>query len=318
MRKKTIPKTEKIDGLALMLAFGAALAAAIPLRTVQLFTNIEDYTGFFKHENWTVGVMYAVLAVAAAALLLLPTFSAKIPASRPVVRKSIPMGIASLLFAVGLAYDVLFCVLKIFRLFETVTFADSQSVYALLFTNGLLAMLLQAVCGAGACVFMVLFALSYLGRSAVYTRHKLLAITPLFWTMFRMVLRFMTKISFTVVSELLIELAMLAFMMLFFMSFARICAQVTQKGEMRNAVRCGLPAAFFALLIGITRWICIASGHTEFLADGFGFSPVEIGFGLFAAVYVFVHMRYGRPASEDDAPAADAGSIEDADMSAGE
>lgn len=318
MQKKSIPKTEKINGLALLLAFGVSLAVAIPLRSVQLFTNIEEHTGFFKQENWTVGVMYAVLAVAAAALLLLPSFSAKIPASRPVVRKNLPMGVASLLFAAGLAYDVLFGILKIFRLFETMTFADAQSLYAVLFTNGLLAMLLQAVCGVGACVFMVLFALSFLGRAAVYTRYKLLAIAPLFWAMFRMILRFMTKISFTVVSELLIELAMLAFMMLFFMSFARICAQVTQKGEMRNVVRYGLPAAFFALLIGITRWICTISGRAQSLTDGFPFSPVEIGFGLFAATYIFVHMRYGLPASEDDAPTVDAGSIEDADMSAGE
>ncbi len=302
MQKKSIPKTEKINGLVLLLVFGAVLVAAVPLRTVQLFTNVEEHTGFFIHENWTVGVMYAVLAVAAAALFLLPMFSARIPASRPVVRKNLPMAVTSFLFAAGLAYDVLLCILKISRLFAAMTFAEAQGLYTLLFSNGLLAMLLQAVCGAAACVFMVLFAFAYLGRAPVYAQHKLLALTPLLWTLFRMVLRFMTKISFTVVSELLIELAMLAFMMLFFMSFARICAQITQKGEMRNAVRCGLPAAFLALLIGITRWICTISGHSALLADGFAFSPVELGFGLFAIVYIFVHMRYGRPASEDDLP----------------
>ena len=224
MQKKSIPKTEKINGLVLLLVFGAALVAAVPLRTVQLFTNIEEHTGFFIHENWTVGVMYAILAITAAALFLLPVFSARIPASRPVVRKNLPMAVTSFLFAAGLAYDVLLCILKISRLFAAMTLVEAQGLYTLLFSNGLLAMLLQAVCGAAACVFMVLFAFAYLGRAPVYAQHKLLALTPLLWTLFRMVLRFMTKISFTVVSELLIELAMLAFMMLFFMSFARICA----------------------------------------------------------------------------------------------
>ena len=176
-----------------------------------------------------------------------------------------------------------------------------------MFTDGMFAQLLQALCGMAACIYIVLVALSYAGEKATYCDYRFLAIMPLFWALFRMVSRFMTKISFTMVSELLLELLMLAFMLLFLMSFARVSAQVNQKGEMKKIVRYGMPAAFLALLIGITRLACTVGGRADLLADGFQFSLADIGFGAFAVAYIFTHMRYGRPASEDDLlPDADA------------
>lgn len=296
MQKKTGLKTEKINSLVLMLVLGAALLAAVPLRMVQLFTNIEQNTGFFIANDWTVAVIYTVLALAALVLVLLPVFSAKLPASRPVVRQDRCLALAAFVFAAGLAYDVILTVLKAVNVFSDV----SGTAFTLLFTEGVFAMLLQALCGAAACVYMILFALSYIHGDAHFSEYKLLAIMPLFWTLFRMIGRFMTKISFTMVSELLIELVMLAFMLLFLMSFARVSAQVSQKGEMQKAIRYGLPAAFFALLIGITRLICTVVGKSALLADGFAFSLGDLGFGIFAVAYIVTYMRYGRPASEDD------------------
>ncbi len=295
-------KTEKINSLVLKLALGAALLAAVPLRTVQLFTNIEPNTGFFEANDWTVAVMYTVLVLAALVLVLLPVFSAKLPASRPVVQQNRGLALAAFVFAAGLAYDVIFTVLKA----ANVISAASGTAFTLLFTEGVFAMLLQALCGAAACVYMVMFALSYVNGNAHFSEYKLPAIMPLFWALFRIVGRFMTKISFTMVSELLMELAMLAFMLLFLLSFARVSAQVGQKGEMQKAIRYGLPAAFFALLIGITRLICTVAGCSELLADGFAFSLGDLGFGIFTVVYIFTHMRYGRPASEDEMLSDDA------------
>ena len=102
-------------------------------------------------------------------------------------------------------------------------------------------------------------------------------------------------------------LSFIAFMLLFLMSFARVSAQVNQEGEMKEVVRYGMPAAFLALLIGITRLVCTVGGRADLLADGFQFSLADIGFGAFAVAYIFIYMRYGRPASEDDLlPDADA------------
>lgn len=304
-------KFANIDVKTMLAALIAALLCAVPLRTVQLFTNIEPHTGFFEAIDWTVFTVYGVLLFGAVLLLVLPMLSARLPASRPVIRQSYALTVGGLFFAVGIAYDVILSVTKIAAAFSEGF--GGQNVFEILFTDGLFALFLQTVCGAAACVYFVLLAISYLKGNSVFCQYKLLAIMPLFWTLFRLVSRFMTKISFTLLSELLIELAMLSFTALFMMSFARVSAVVNQKGEMKKCIRYGLPAAFLALTVGCTRLICTLGGKAEVLPDGFAFSLADIGFGVFAILYIFVYMQYGRPASEDEQIPADAAKAETTD-----
>lgn len=305
MQKSTKTRTGNVSAKALGLLLLAGLVICIPFRLVQLFTNIEQNTGFFIENNWTVYCFYAVVVLFVIVLAVVAGSFGKIPASRPVLRRDKTLAVCSFLFAVGIAYDVIFALAKVMRALTDGSLANG--FFSVMFTDGMFAQLLQAICGMAACIYIVLVALSYAGEKATYCDYRFLAIMPLFWALFRMVSRFMTKISFTMVSELLLELLMLAFMLLFLMSFARVSAQVNQKGEMKKIVRYGMPAAFLALLIGITRLVCTVGGRADFLADGFQFSLADIGFGAFAVAYIFTHMRYGRPASEDDLlPNADA------------
>lgn len=305
MQKSTKTRTGNVSAKALGLLLLAGLVICIPFRLVQLFTNIEQNTGFFIENDWTVYCFYAVVVLFVIVLAVVAGSFGKIPASRPVLRRDKTLAICSFLFAVGIAYDVIFALAKVMRALTDGSLANG--FFSVMFTDGMFAQLLQAICGMAACIYIVLVALSYVGEKATYCDYRLLAIMPLFWALFRMVSRFMTKISFTMVSELLLELLMLAFMLLFLMSFARVSAQVNQKGEMKKIVRYGMPAAFLALLIGITRLVCTVGGRVDLLADGFQFSLADIGFGAFAVAYIFTHMRYGRPASEDDLlPNADA------------
>lgn len=305
MQKSTKTRTGNVSAKALGLLLLAGLVVCIPFRLVQLFTNIEQNTGFFIENDWTVYCFYAVVVLFVIVLAVVAGSFGKIPASRPVLRRDKTLAICSFLFAVGIAYDVIFALAKVMRALTDGSLATG--FFSVMFTDGMFAQLLQAICGMAACIYIVLVALSYVGEKATYCDYRFLAIMPLFWALFRMVSRFMTKISFTMVSELLLELLMLAFMLLFLMSFARVSAQVNQKGEMKKIVRYGMPAAFLALLIGITRLVCTVGGRADLLADGFQFSLADIGFGAFAVAYIFTHMRYGRPASEDDLlPNADA------------
>ena len=305
MQKSTKTRTGNVSAKALGLLLLAGLVVCIPFRLVQLFTNIEQNTGFFIENNWTVYCFYAVVVLFVIVLAVVAGSFGKIPASRPVLRRDKTLAICSFLFAVGIAYDVIFALAKVMRALTDGSLATG--FFSVMFTDGMFAQLLQAICGMAACIYIVLVALSYVGEKATYCDYRFLAIMPLFWALFRMVSRFMTKISFTMVSELLLELLMLAFMLLFLMSFARVSAQVNQKGEMKKIVRYGMPAAFLALLIGITRLVCTVGGRADLLAGGFQFSLADIGFGAFAVAYIFTHMRYGRPASEDDLlPNADA------------
>lgn len=96
------------------------------------------------------------------------------------------------------------------------------------------ASLFESIFGIIACVYFIVFALSYFNDKADFTSYKVLALAPLFWAMCKMITRFMTKISFINVSELMLEMLELALVMLFFMSFAKISSDVADKGEFKS------------------------------------------------------------------------------------
>lgn len=298
---KSNGKVQSLTANKLFITLGVTLLLAVGLRIFQLFTIIDDkHTGFYDEVNWSVYALYALLAVSIILLFVLSKISDRITASRPVIMKNRTMGIGAFIMAAGIAYDVVMVLSTFIKGFSAFSSELEVGFFQYFMTNGLFALGFESVCGLVACIYMIMFGLSYIDGKTAFGEYKLIALMPLFWTMFRMVYRFMTKISFTQVSDLLFELFMLAFMMLFFMSFARVSSGMAAKGEMRRIVSYGLPAILFAFLIGITRFVVTIGGRGELLPANFGFSLADPAFGIFAVVYINMQMKYGRPGSEDD------------------
>ena len=167
------------------------------------------------------------------------------------------------------------------------------------------ASLFESIFGIIACVYFIVFALSYFNDKADFTSYKVLALAPLFWAMCKMITRFMTKISFINVSELMLEMLELALVMLFFMSFAKISSDVADKGEFKKLVSYGMPAAMLAAVIGVSRLVITLCGKRDRLPSELGFSLTDPAFAFFAIVYIRHQMKHGRPESEDNVPSED-------------
>lgn len=290
---------KNISFRAIYAVLGVALALLIPLRIYQLVClNERDSSGFFSTINASVYIFYALAVIFAVALFVLVTLSNKVTASKSVRGKSKALFISSALFALGLMYDTGVCIGSFIK--AVATYGANSNMVTYLFSNGMFAMFFEALFGLCASIYFILFALFYNDGKGNFSDYKFLALTPLFWAMFKTVYRFMTKISFTVLADLMLELAMLVFMMLFFMSFARISSQVCQKYEMRKAMRYGLIGAMFALIIGVSRLAVTVCGLSSTLPTGFPFSLTDLTFGIFAIIYVSACSKSGRSASEDD------------------
>lgn len=290
---------KNIDFKAIYAVLGVALAALIPIRIYQLVClNERDSSGFFSRVNASVYVFYALAVIFAAALITLVTLSNKVTASKSVRGKSKPLCVGAALFALGLAYDTGVCVGSFIK--SVSSYGAGSNVMAYLFSNGMFSVFFEAIFGLCACIYFILFALYYHDGKGSFSDYKFLALTPLFWAMFRTVYRFMTKISFIVLADLMLELAMLIFMMLFFMSFARISSQICQKYEMRKAMKYAFTAAMFALVIGVSRLAVTVCGLSSTLPSGFPFSLTDLTFGVFAIIYVNSCSKSGRSADEDE------------------
>ena len=279
--------------------FGIFTALLTGTRLYQLFRITEaDSSGFFTRINPSVYLLYIGAAVGSIALLTLVYFSDRITASKSVREKNKPLAVGALLMAMGLGADVAVSLSKVIMAVTSYTARSGMVVY--LFSNGYIAMALEALFGLIGCIYFIVFALSYFDGRATFCEYKLLAIMPLFWSMARIVRRFLTKISFTVVADLLLELIMLAFMMMFFISFARISSQVCQKYEMRKATSFGLIAAMFAIAVSLSRLVVTVGGKSELLPADFPFTAADLAFGIFAVIYINAQSKSGRDASEDE------------------
>ena len=278
--------------------FGAGLTG---LRIYQLFRLTEaDSTGFFTRINPSVFVLYIGAFLSVAVLLCLVVLSSNVTASKSPRGRNKPLAIGAALFALGLGADVAISIAKVIIAAKDYSSQWRGDLLAYLASNGYVAIAFEAIFGLGACIYLILIALSYFEGKATFYEYKLLALFPLLWSMARIIRRFLTKISFTVVADLLLELVMLAFMMMFFISFARISSQICQKFEMRKAMSYGLIAALFAAVLSVSRLLVTVGARTELLPDGFAFSPADLGFAVFAVAYINACSKSGRDASEDE------------------
>ena len=134
-------------------------------------------------------------------------------------------------------------------------------------------MIFEVLFAVLSCVFFLFFGYHYITGKLDYSQFKLLAVAPLCWIMARMIFRFSRTINFKNISDLLLELFMLAAMLLFFLNFARICAHVDDRGTMWSLYGHGLPAALFGFACSVPRLVMVVIGRSSQLAAQ---SPFEL------------------------------------------
>ena len=190
-------------------------------------------------------------------------------------RKNIGLGTVSLLFAVSLVVDAISQTenfLNILSERNALVIQQNTSLFLYLIKTGGFALIFEVLFAVLSCVFFLFFGYHYITGKLDYSQFKLLAVAPLCWIMARMIFRFSRTINFKNISDLLLELFMLAAMLLFFLNFARICAHVDDRGAMWSLYGYGLPAACLLRLLR-TALVMVVIGRSSQLAAQ---SPFEL------------------------------------------
>ena len=277
-------KTRNTGFLISTIAFCVVALAALPLRTYQFLTNIEAGTGFYiDSANILIYVLYGiigagiVISMASALLYKSELGFDRTPAKRPV------QGIISLLTAVAVLFDAALDLNTILNYSPETSEMTKVSLYVLC---------AQSLFAVLAAIFFVVFGISMLSGATNASEYKIISVAPTVWFMFRLIFRFTATISFIKVSDLLLEMFMLAFMLIFFTAFAQLNSKIASKGLDWKLVAFGLPAAVLALVCFIPRFIMVISGKSEILYTG---SPVEycdLATALFALSIVLTRIGW--------------------------
>lgn len=284
----------KIETVFPIFLIFTVLSAAI--RTYQCLSIIEPDTGFYSKSNFTIAFLYIALAVAGVGIFLVSYVAKKVPISTLPQGKNIPLAIASVVFGVTFFADALVQAATCISFSDVI--AENMSVVpggmaSYLIKSGIAPKGLEALFAVLSAIYFINFAAKYFGASATVENRKILAVMPVFWATMRMIQRFTRTISIIFVSDLLLELFMIAFMMMFFLSFAQLASNVNSRHVVNKVYAYGLIGAMIAVTVSVARIVVLAVDSSLAVVN----DPLEIcdlGFAVFAAVFCFVMLKMPR------------------------
>ena len=275
----------------LLFVFAAAVLAALPTRVYQLLALVDASNGFFKESDVTVPVLYAVLVVFGLLFLVLSFISKEVPSPKLPTGKNLLLGIASFVITGGMGWDI-------FRTLGEIIPANqgNTAIFLSLLKNNLAQQggtftILEMVFAFFAIIYFIVFGISHLNGKASYKEFKLLALSPLCWSMTVLISKLMNPISFIKVSELLFEIFMFVFVMLFFITFARISSGVFTEDSMWGIYGYGLVASLLAAIVTIPRIVIALVGLDA--VEGYSFDFSHLAILVFIMAYVFASLGVG-------------------------
>lgn len=288
---------------AIILA--VATVIALPLRTFQFFTVLEGGTGFYKSYDVTVYILYALLIAATLAFIILGFIKRKkLDFTRNAEKRPVA-GIFSLLTAAAVFFSGL---VSAYGAMNDVTpIIEYDYLGTATFNSEKMILYVQAVFAVISAMFFLSLGIVYLSGKNNGSNHKLISLAPIMWCIVRMVLRFTRTISYQRVSDLTFELVMLAFMIMFFMAFAQVNAQIGEKNCEWKLAGYGLPAALFGLVCFVPRFIVTVMGETDLLYSYSTAEFCDIAVALFICSIVFTRLTdrvpLNAPASAEETSA---------------
>ncbi len=274
---------------SMLLVMAVAVLVAVPLRTYQLFNIIEPQTGFYAKYDWSVTVLYSLLAVSCVLLFAFSFLCGSIPKPQFKEKKSIGLGISSVLLTLSFLVDSVVQIdvfIQIYNLYSTSLVKGA----AYFIKSGGVAAAVQSLFAVLTAVYFLIMSISYFNGKKFYESSRILAICPIVWGLCRIIQRFVVPISFKNVSELLLQMFMLSFMLIFFLSFARIASNVNSEKSSWVMFASGLSTALLAMTTAVPSVIVMIMGKSSMLYSQFSVTFADIFIALFIVIMLLDFM----------------------------
>ena len=275
----------------LLFVFAAAVLVSLPTRVYQLLALVDPTNGFYKESDVTIPVLYGVVAVFGVLFLVLSFVSKEVPSPKLPTGKNPVLGIASFVMVAGLGTDMFSILSKIIPANQMNAGIFISLLRSNLSKSGGAFTILEFIFAFFAIIYFIVFGISHLNGKASYKEFKLLALAPLCWSMTVLVTKLMNAISFIKVSELLFEIFMFVFVMLFFLTFARISSGVFTEDSMWGIYGYGLVASLLAAIVTIPRIVIALVGLDAVEGNEFNFAHITVL--AFILAYIFASLGVG-------------------------
>lgn len=277
----------------------AAVIISVPLRVYQYFKVLDPATGFYNIIDFSVYLLYFVLGAATVFSIVMYAVQRKKLTPVAGIKKSAAFLILSILLAVTVIVDSAGQLMSYFDLYEEAVSSSSMSVSDYVKNQGGSLLLFQAIFGAITAIYFFISGLSTTIGNTDGSKLKVLALSPVAWMIFRLLYRFKRTISFINVSDLFLELFEIAFIMLFFLVYAQVVSKIETSAVFWKLFAYGIPAAMFALVCFLPRFIVTITGSSELLSPHHGIAYSDFAVALFIVYNLITRVKAQLYSSED-------------------
>ena len=277
----------KLAPTTLISVAALSLCVLLPLRVYHVSALIEPETGFFTETNWTVWVFYLLCAAVVGFLMAASFLNSKVNRVRDCMTKNKALGVVALLTGVAVMFDAIHEMFLFIDQLGNYNAYSGVTLLSYLTKNGGTALLFGCIFAALSAAFYWVYGFSCLNKKIRMSSFRVLSVMPVVWSICRIIYRFVTKISFINVSDLLLELFMLVFLISFTLAFAQVVTNVTPEICAWRLFGCGLPAALLAFVISVPRLMMLVMLHTDRIVAGHSLAPCDLMLAVFIPVFLY-------------------------------
>ncbi len=296
-----IKGSKNIDLKKLLIAWIAGVLVLVPTRIYQVFNIINHEHGFYAKTDFSVWLMYIVIAILAIFFIVCSFLSSKATVKDDAFSGNKILGFSAIVVAISMIADVLTkgaTFLELYKGYGSQFGVTTMKLGEYMMKSGALSNLGEVIFGLATAVFFALLGASCFVENIKASNLKILAITPVIWTIFRMLTKLIRTISYIKVSDLFYEIIMLLFMMLFFMAFAQLTSKVNEKGIEWKVYGYGFFAAIMALVCFIPRVVFVLSGGMTLSPDA-GINVWDFCIAIFIVIYLTSNLKNKNPQVEE-------------------
>ncbi|MBP3938051.1 MAG: hypothetical protein IK955_01460 [Clostridia bacterium] len=273
----------------------AALLVAVPIRVYQYLKLINPTTGFFDETDFSIFVLYGIIALAMLICIVISYINHKSLQPVAIGKNSKAFLAVSLLMALGTAIDCVSLIAEFSDLADKAPINISREfLFEYISSQGGTLTLIEAVFAAISAFYFVLSGLSSINDNDGKPKFKILALSPVVWCVFRLLYRFKRTIAFINVSDLFIELFSIVMAMVFFLALAQIRSKIDADSIFWKIYAYGLPAAVLALVCFVPRLILVVTGNSDMINPLHSLRISDLTFAVYA-IYICVSATKAEP-----------------------
>lgn len=268
----------------LPLIFFLCCAVTVIIRTVQIFSFVDRETGFYEGGSAIAVILYLILAAFSVFFAVTSFLSKETAKIELKAEKDTLLSVLTCLLSFGFLYD------SASSLVGSVDSMGSSSygvsAFQSMMLSGTLPQFFQSIFALFSAVYFLFFAKDMIKGTDKASNHKIIAVAPACWAGFRLVHRFVEQISYIRVSELLLELVLLALTVMFFMAFAQVASGVYVINARWRIVGLGLPVSLLSLTLNVPRLIFALTQGADELYAKYPFKVSDFIVALFIVVLI--------------------------------